>query len=252
MIDIAMLSCNKARITRTCIEELARRTRTRHWLTVLDNGSIDDSPKTLIKLWENDHIDVRLLKPENKGVHWGHNWLLDTIVKSKPYYICTDSDIVPQNSDPDWLARLIDLADRHPEYASISCRIHAFIGDSAQAMFRDAPEVVERPWMGAWLRIMRTEVVREVGGWNRTRFAPERNNEEKWIGKRLREAGWKVGVARDIRCIHLWGDPEKYPNEDAWGYPVGVPHGHRDVSPPPCVFNWDRVGVDWETCKPSP
>jgi len=248
MIDIAMLSCNKSRLTRTSIEEIARRTRTPYRLLVLDNGSVDSSVD-MLQEWDLNGPSGHhaYCAKQNKGVHWGHNWLLNN-VQSEPYYICTDSDIVPQNSDPDWLAQLIDLADRHPEYASISCRIHAFIGDSAQAMFKNAPEVVERGWMGAWLRIMRTEVVREVGGWNRKRIAPERNNEEKFIGRALRAAGWKMGVARNIRCIHLWGDPENY-DEDAWGYPPGVPHGHRAVSPPPCVFNWDKVGVDWESCK---
>jgi GT2 family glycosyltransferase len=155
MIDIAMLSCNKARLTRTSIEEIARRTQTPYRLLVLDNGSVDGSREMLLgaqllrampngKGWQ----DKAILALENKGVHWGHNRLLDK-VESGPFYVCTDSDIVPQLSDPDWLAQLIDLADRHPEYASISCRIHAFIGDSAQAMFKDAPEVVERGWMGA-------------------------------------------------------------------------------------------------------
>jgi len=247
MIDICMLSCNKARLTRTSIEEIARRTQTPYRLLVLDNGSVDESPEILTELRERGHLYWNTNRRENKGVHWGHNELLNG-AQSEPYYICTDSDIVPQNSAPDWLAQLIDLAERHPEYASISLRPHVFIGDSAQQMFKDAAEVVERNWMGAWLRIMRTEVVREVGGWNRKRIAPERNNEEKWIGRALRKAGWKVGVARDIHCIHLWGDPDKY-DEDPWGYPPGIPHGHRDVWPPVHVYNWDRQGVDWETCQ---
>jgi len=165
---------------------------------------------------------------------------------SSPYYICTDPDIIPQNTDPDWLAQLIDLADRHPEYAAIALRPHVMIGDNAAKMFQDSPEVRERDHVGAVLRLMRTEAVREVGGWRQDYVKPSRNNEEWYICGKLRKAGWKVGYARDIRAIHLFGEGD---DEDPWGYPLGVEHGHVERWPPVNRYNWRRLEIDWETCQ---
>lgn len=247
MTDIAMLTNNRARITRIAITELVRRTTTAHNLIVLDNGSTDGTADLLHELAHEDMVHIGCWSDENNGVHWGHNELLDE-VKSQPYYISTDNDIIPQSpvDGVDWLAKLIALADAHPEYAAIACRSHAFIGDS-QKMFEGAGEIVERGHVGAHLRIMRTEAVRETGGWKREK-RPSRNNEERWICGRLRKAGWKIGFARDIRCIHLWGNPDL--GEDEWGYTAGTYHeGHNPVWPPPSRFNWDRQNIDWETCK---
>jgi len=247
MIDICMLTCNRARITELCIRELARRTETEYRLTVLDNGS-EDGTESMVWEWslDGDSGTVGYCAHENNGVHWGFNWLLNQ-VESESYYICTDPDIIPQNTDPDWLAQLVDLADRHPEYAAIALRPHVMIGDNANKMFADAPEVVERDHVGAVLRLMRVEAVRDVGGWKRDYVKPSRNNEEWYICGKLRKAGWKVGYARDIRAIHLFGDPDQ--GEDPWGYPQGVEHGHVDRWPPVNHYSWERMRIDWETCQ---
>jgi hypothetical protein len=49
--------------------------------------------------------------------------------------------------------------------------------------------------------------------------------------------------------IHLWGEPDQ--GEDAWGYPAGSDHGHREIWPPPDHYNWHRQGIDWRTCRKS-
>ncbi len=247
MIDIAMLTCNRARLTKIVIEELEWRTLTDHRLIVVDNGSDDDTPDMLIDLKDRGLIDELALLPDNTGVHWGHNTLLE-MVKSD-LYVSADNDLVPQSPvhGMDWLAMLVDLAGMHAEYAAVACRPHVMIGDNVNKMFADAPPIKERPHVGAHLRLMRTEAVRKVGGWQH-RKRPSRNHEEKWICGRLRKAGWKVGYARDVRVIHLFGQDDL--GEDYWGYTAGTHHeGHRDVWPPPNRFNWERLGVDWETCR---
>ncbi len=256
MIDLCMLTCNRARITELCIRSLARRTETNYRLTVLDNGSEDDTWGMLNSLEYQGLVhrvaisvnygNVTNNEPLNRGVHWGFNALLDK-AESFPYYICTDPDIIPMNTDPDWLAQLVDLADRHPEYAAIALRPHVMIGDNVARMFEHAPEVVERDHVGAVLRLMRVEAVRDVGGWKRDYVKPSRNNEEWYICGKLRKAGWKVGYARDIYAIHLFGDPDE--GEDPWGYPQGVEHGHVDRWPPVNHYSWERMGIDWEACQ---
>jgi len=247
MIDIAMLSCNRKRITRISIEEIKKRTTTEHRLIVLDNGSIDGSARMLDDLWCDDIIDGFATSAQNNGVHWGHNRLLEIV--ETPLYICADNDLIPQSpmDGIDWLTRLVDLMERHPDYAAIACRPHIMIGDSVVKIFTDAPEVVERGHIGAHLRLMRTEAVRTVGGWQK-QVRPSRNHEEKWICGKLKKAGWKVGYSRDVRCIHLFGDPEL--GEDSWGYSEGTYHeGHTDRWPPVHHFQWDRQRIDWETCR---
>lgn len=248
MIDIAMLSCNRKRITRTSIEEIKKRTILSHKLTVLDNGSQDGSADMLLDMWRDGIVDHVVFSNENNGVHWGFNRLLELITGS--LYICTDNDIVPPYpvDGCDWLMQLLALMMEYYDdgYTAIACRPHVMIGDNVKKMFTDSPPVRERGHVGAVLRLMRTEAVREVGGWKRD-IRPSRNNEEWYICGKLRKAGWKVGYARDIRVIHLFGEGE---DEDPWGYPLDVEHGHVERWPPVNHYNWERMGIDWEKCLP--
>lgn len=261
MIDIALLSCNRPRLVAKSIVEIKRRTTTPYRLIVLDNGSHPETVENLTSLYEAGFIDLLMLNNENTGVHWGFNTLL-RMVETNPF-VCTDGDIIPSGErfysysndyfGLDWLGALRDIFIRHrDEYAAIACRPHVMIGANVNTMFRDAPEVVERSHAGAVLRMMDTARVRQVGGWKWEKN-PSRNNEEWFIGGELREAGYKVGYARDLHAIHLFGK-EKY-NEDPWGYPLehypepGL-HGHNPISPPVNHFSWDNLNIDWETCKP--
>ena len=245
MIDIAMLTCDRARITEQAITELHKRTTTPHRLIVVDNGSIDETPPMLVEMLEVEIIWRIGRSPKNRGVHWGHNQLLEMV--DTDLYVSTDNDLIPSVpvDGKDWLQRLVALMKAHPDYAAIACRPHMLPGQHG-SLFDGASEVREMGHCGAHLRLMRTAAVREVGGW-RKHQNPGRNDEEKWICGQLRKAGWKVGYSRDTRAIHLWGEPDL--GEDDWGYEAGSDHGHRAIWPPPHTFNWDRRGVDWESCK---
>jgi glycosyltransferase involved in cell wall biosynthesis len=248
MIDIAMVSCNRARITGIAIDELKKRTTTPHRLIVLDNGSEDNSPELLKWHYDQGNIDILLLFKENTGIHWAHNRLLD-MVESKPYYISTDNDLVPcvPIDENDWLSRLIDLAQRNPDYGAIACRPPDLVG-AGGGIFDDAPEVRFMRHCGAHLRIMPTADVKATG-WKREK-RPARNNEEKTICTALEKRGLKAGYATHIHCIHLFGELDQ--GEDGWGYPADHDHkarGHRDMWPPAEWYGWKNRGVDWETCK---
>ena len=102
-------------------------------------------------------------------------------------------------------------------------------------MFKDAPEVVERHFVGGSLRLMRTNMVREVGGWrsNPKDMTEANRGEELYIGSKLRVKGWKLGYARDVECVHLFGEADKETGQGNWGYPKGVEHYHRPIFPIP-------------------
>ena len=245
MIDICMLTCDRARITEQAITELHRRTTTPHRLIIYDNGSVDETPPMLVELLDAGVIWRIIWGSENRGVHYGHNQLL--LEADTEFYISTDNDLIPQSpiDGEDWLLKLTRLLRTRPDYAAIAARPHTLPGQHGK-LFDDSPEVKEMGHIGAHLRLMRAEAVREVGGW-RKHQNPGRNDEEKWICGQLRRAGRKVGYSRDVRAIHLWGEPEL--GEDDWGYEAGSDHGHRAIWPPPHIFNWHNQGVDWESCE---
>jgi len=247
MIDLVMLSCNRRRITHVAICELRARTKTPVRLTVMDNGSVDESSAMLEELKADGLVDELILSEANLGVHAGFTRLLNTVT-SQPYFVCTDADIIPCSpvDGQDWLSRLVKLADANPTFGAISCRPQIFVGGIPG--WDESKELIETPWAGAALRLMNVHAVKSCGGWADV-IRPERDGEEKWISSRLREIGFKVGYARDVRCIHLFGQPEL--GEDPWGYPVGIEHGHKPVSPPVNVYNWDKMGLDWKTCLPK-
>jgi len=252
-IDIAMLSCNRRRLTEMAVREIKDRTTMPHRLIVLDNGSEDGSYEMLLELADDGLIDELLYQDENYGVHWGFNRLLEEI--ETDYYICTDNDLIPESprNGSDWLAKISSLLDRHPRYGAIACRPHILIGEPANR-FDDAGEVRPMSHIGAHLRIMRTSLVRDVGGWRGDTREPSRDNEDWWIGGKLDDAGFEVGYSRDIRAIHLFGKDEF--DEDDWGYPLslyGEPneHGHTERWPPVSHYSWERQGIDWETCQPK-
>lgn len=250
MIPITMAVHNRPRITEISVREIARRTMLPFDLIVFDDGSDFTTQERLNFLVMDDKIHLCIWHRECGGIHFSRNQLLDE-VQECDFFVSTDNDIVPQSpvDGKDWLGLLTELMDRHPDYAAIALRPHIMIGDNANKMFADADEVVERGHVGAVLRMMRTEAVLGVGGWSK-KIQPGRDNEEKWICSRLRRAGWKVGYSRDIRAIHLFGNPDL--GEDPWGYDASLrpeDHGHREIWPPAHHYQWDRLGIDWETCR---
>lgn len=242
LIDVCVLSYNRLEFTKLCLKELRRRTRMPYRTLVVDNGSVDGSAEYLLSVQGEGLIDKLILKAENTGVHDGWNVALENV--ESDIFVTMDNDIIPQNSEPDWLTQLLELLKRSPEFGGIALRAHMLIGEPGDR-FKNAPEVLAHSHIPAYCRVMYTDKIREGGGWRNIK-EPGRNNEDWHISKLMQNQGMKTGFARDIRCIHLWGDENSH-----WGYPLGEKVGHREISPPVHIYNWDRQGVDWETCRKS-
>ena len=239
-IDLVMTTYQRKTFTYDAIKAIHDRTKTPYRLIVVDNNSDDGSQKMLYDLKQNGYIQHLILLEENYGIHMAKNYGL-ALVRSTPYYIDTDNDLLCAKTDPDWIARLTSLMNTFPEYGAIACRPQVLVG-RAGTEFDVKGEVVPFDHIGAHLRIMRTNVVKKVGGWEKT-WEAKRNHEDHFIAGKLHGEGLKVGYAKNVRCWHIFG------TDDNWGY-KDMPkeaHGHREIWPPPSFYDKDLPNYNQDT-----
>lgn len=209
-IDIFITTYLRDHFAKECVEYLAARTKTPYRLTIIDNGGnewAETSPLVhrYIPLWKS---------VGNSGVHWA--WNTAVALAESEYFITSDPDLlVPDlelyEPNSDWLARMIRFMDDRPDYGAISMMPHIFIG-AAGIDPNDPEDVKERNMCGAVMRIMRTDMVRSVRGWDLV-IEAGRNHEERTICSRLQAAGYKTGICSRIRAYHNFGKNWGYPEE---------------------------------------
>lgn len=227
-VDIHFVSWERPRITELAIRTIARNTKSANYrLVVLDNGSSEEQQEMLRRLHDNGLIDELILWDKNYGLESARNYLLQGT--TTPYMICADNDCLPlpMYENVDWIDLMVDLMDRYEEYAAISCRTQVMVG-SGNIFEDENKEITDFPHPGGSLRIMRTELVKAVGGWE---GKPGRGTEERYICGKLHEAGFKTGFATHITTLHLFG----LKDTDRWGYPSEwkpEETGHSDIFHP--------------------
>ena len=228
-IDIFITTYLREEFAKECVEYLAERTTTPYKLTILDNGGNE---------WADGHPLVHRYVPMwkatgNSGIHWA--WNTAVALADSEYFITSDPDLLvpdlrdigeyedesgkhfvnlsPEDSfkSSDWLYRMIQFMDERPDYGAISMHPHVFIG-AAGIDPNDPKDVIERNMCGAVMRIMSTDKVRSVRGWD-LRIEAGRNHEERTICSRLQEAGYKTGICSRIRAYHNFGKNWGYPEE---------------------------------------
>lgn len=236
-IDLHVVSWNRPEMTELVIRTIHRNTHPENFrLVVLDNGSNPETIKTLTHLSENGLIDEVIAISENKGLEWARDYMLQNATNTD-YFICVDNDCLPPPIDEagfDWIEKLVDLMTRYEDFAAISCRTQVMIGTGN--IFEEADQVgddiVEFPHPGGSLRMMRTQVVKDVGGWDSNR--PGRGEEERYIGRKLNDAGFRTAFATNIKCLHLFGTRGEK-GTDPWGYDKDLKPadtGHSEISHP--------------------
>jgi len=241
-IDIVLVTYNRIKFTQSAIEAIHKRTTTSHRLIVVDNNSNDGTIDLLREYKAKGIIYHLILLGRNYGIHMAKNYGLN-LVRSEPYYIDTDNDLLCAKLEPDWIQQLITLMDKYPEYGAIACRPQVLVGRSGDE-FDKANDVLETNHNGAHLRIMRTRAVKDVGGWEKT-WDANRNHEDSYIASKLHGIQLKVGYASNVRCWHLFGEN--------WGY-YNIPkeqHGHREIWPPPEHYDKEFNNFDHDTWQPK-
>lgn len=228
-VDIVMVTWHRPEITKQTIKTIYQNTdREEYRLIVIDNNSPKEMQEMLLKLQDKGYIDTLILNSENKGLEPARNQGLKMV--ESPYFVCADNDCLPQKQidGKSWLKRLVELIEKNPEYAAISCRTQVMIGTGNIFENHENEDLVDFPHPGGSLRIMETTAVCDAGGWRNE--VSGRGTEERYIGGRLRELGYKTAFAVKIKCLHLFGDRTK--GTDRWGYPVEwkpEDTGHSDI-----------------------
>lgn len=231
--DILLTTWNRPEFTYRVIRSIRLNTLTPHRLTVIDNGSERKTTNLLDKLRSDGMIDVLLLLGTNRGTEFSRQLGLSLVRSDR--FVSTDNDCLPHKPwerdydtdmlggvPVDWLTQLNSLMDKNSDYAAIACRTQVMIG-SGDIFGENPPDIVDFTCGGS-LRLMNTEVVRKLGGWDRSQDL--RGNEEHYICGKIRDAGFKCGFASYVPCYHLFG-------ESNWGYDPDLPPeatGHREVS----------------------
>ena len=170
--------------------------------------------------------------PENAGLQRAKNFGLEYVTSE--LFVDTDNDCLCPLLSPDWLARLVGYMHDYPAFGAIALRPQVLVG--VGPIFKGAPEIVQNNVVGGSLRIMRTEVIKSLGGWEDIN---DSRREEWTICNKLRNNNWKVGYARDIFTYHLFG-------ESNWGYAEGIEHYHNPAS---AIYAKDQE-YDPITCRP--
>ncbi len=116
-VDIIVLNWNGAADTLRCVDALEQQTFPYRSLLVVDNGSVDDSPRTLKQLEDRDRVELLLL-PTNLGFVGGCNLAMQKGFDSGADYVWLfNNDAIPE---PDALDHLVTVAERNSQIGLLS------------------------------------------------------------------------------------------------------------------------------------
>lgn len=108
MIDIIIPNYNGAALLPTCLDALRRQTRQDFIITIVDDGSTDDS----LELLAERYPEVQVIPLEtNHGLAAAINIAIDRT--DAPWVVLLNNDT---EAEPDWLAELVGALERYPGY----------------------------------------------------------------------------------------------------------------------------------------
>lgn len=118
MIDIIIPTYNGAALLPTCLDALRAQTRRDFCVTVVDDGSTDQTRALLAECYP----EARLLSlPRNRGLAAAVN--AGIAATAQPYVVLLNNDTEAERT---WLAELVGALDRHPGYAFAASKLRLF------------------------------------------------------------------------------------------------------------------------------
>jgi glycosyl transferase family 2 len=211
-IDIVLLSHNRLDHLIRTVEALHTRTPEPFRLTLVDNASESE-----VRNWldANRRLFHRVIPlPENEHLPAFQRGIEATT--SDPYVV-SDPDLVVPELEPSWLDRLQNLMERHPDFGLIGVGLDPVnrplvLDPEPHSPLIDG-ELVETA-VGTWFQMIRRDALREP------------YTKDSQACNAVRAAGYRVGWAPGIRCLHLgWDDHALHPSHlvakhEAFAYTV--------------------------------
>lgn len=118
MIDLIIPNYNGAALLPTCLDALRAQTRRDFTITLVDDGSRDDS----LALLAARYPDVRVLPlPQNRGLAAAVNAALDITKNEMVVLLNNDTEAHPR-----WLEHLVGTLERYPAYAFAASKLLLF------------------------------------------------------------------------------------------------------------------------------
>jgi GT2 family glycosyltransferase len=118
MIDILIPNYNGASLLPSCLDALRKQTRRDFTITVIDDGSSDDS----LSLLEKDYPEVKVLAlKENKGFIEAVNAGIEATDGEIVVLLNNDTEVTPR-----WLEYLVGALERYPSYDFASSKMMLF------------------------------------------------------------------------------------------------------------------------------
>jgi glycosyltransferase involved in cell wall biosynthesis len=116
-VNISMVTYNRLEFTKEAIHSIAEHTMYPYVLTVVDNGSTDETREYLIEAQKEGIIKNLVLLGKNMGVARASNlaWHLEPL---SAYYVKFDNDIVIRKKD--WLSDMVSVIEGVPGLGAVA------------------------------------------------------------------------------------------------------------------------------------
>ena len=198
-IQIALAVYNDATYLERTLRSLEAQTFRDFHLTVLDDGSTDDSGATARSF--EGRLSIEVIVAAHAGRQEAKRAVAELTEQRSPYWMVLDSDIL---LGPSALGDMMDLLRARPNVGVACARARAYAGrryGASQALIEDLfYESIENQdgtiqWIVGGCALFRREALRGV---TRRRDVPEDNDLSKQLGR-----AWKFIAPRSLGADHL-------------------------------------------------
>ena len=206
-------------MTFDCLRSLLAMSGVTYSITVVDNGSTDNSTEAIRRDFPNVHV---IANKQNLGFAAGCNVGMEQALKEqgRDYILLVNNDTVV---DPCLLAELVEEADRNPRVAVCSPKIYYYdprdllwwaggtyslwTGMAVHTGRREQDEgrydsVRDLDWATGCVMLLRIKALHEVGLFDAKIFA---NSEDVDLSLRFRRAGYTIRYVPTARLWHREG-----------------------------------------------
>lgn len=214
MLSIIIVVWNNLEHLSSCLENLQKQVFQNYELVIIDNGSSDDLTMVIEGKYKLSNFQTKKL-PKNIGFAAANN--MGVRMAQGKWVVLLNADAFPE---PDWLEKLVQAAEAHPEYLAFSSRqisamarefldgagdaYHVsgmawrnYLGYPALQYGQDSREVFS-PCAAAAMYLR--EAFLDVGGFDEDLFS---YYEDVDLGFRFRLAGYKAYYVADAIVHHV-------------------------------------------------